>query len=188
MSTILKGSSVPLKTRCPLSVSLHWTDFADYDISVYYRAKDGSSGLIYFGGHQNTNGRNNSSKSELGSLSRFPFILLAGDDDLGDWDGENEERLHIEHLDEMSEVYLLCWDYEGVTSGENAPFSKGDVSIRIKDEQENEQLLLLCSNAIGNIAAIAKLEPTEAGVVAHNISSTGTLKELSFKEIASVCI
>ena len=188
MSSILKGSSAVLPIGHSLSVSLCWTDLTDYDFSVYYRAKDGSSGLIYFGGHLNTNEQNNSSPSGLGSLTAFPFILLAGDEGIGDWGGENAERLTIQHLDKMSEVYLLCWDYEGVNSGKNAPFEKGDVSIKIKDEQENELLLLLCNNAIGNIAAIAKLETTEAGVVAHNISSAGTLKELNFKEIAAICI
>ena len=188
MSPLLKGSSAFLNSGNSLSVSLCWTDHADYDISVYYRAKDGSSGLIYFGGHQNTNERNNSSMPSLGSLTEFPFILLAGDDDLGDWDGNNEERLSITHLDEMSEVYLMCWDYGAATSGELAPFSKGDISIQIKDEDENEHVLVLCASAIGNVAAIAKLEPTNAGVVVHNISSAGTLNQLNFKEIASVCV
>ena len=93
MPSLLKGSNAALNSENDLNISLFWTDAADYDLSVYYRAKDGSSGLIYFGGHANTNERNNSSNPQLGSLTDFPFILLAGDDDIGDWDGDNEERL-----------------------------------------------------------------------------------------------
>ncbi len=188
MPSLLKGSSAALNSENDLNISLFWTDAADYDLSVYYRAKDGSSGLIYFGGHANTNERNNSSNPQLGSLTDFPFILLAGDDDIGDWDGDNEERLTIANLNDMSEVYLLCWDYGAATSGKPAPFSKGDISIRIKDAHENEIHILLCESTIGNTAAIAKIELTDNGVVVHNISNAGTLKELNFKEIAAICI
>ena len=182
-----KGSSAKLSSESSFDVSLCWTDFADYDLSVYYRAQDGSSGIIYFGGHQNTNGRENSSNTKLGSLEAFPFIKLAGDDNLGDWDGDNEEQLEIAHLKEMSEVYLLCWDYGAIDSGENAPFTEGNISIRIKDNSNQEIKISLPPDAIGNIAAIAKIEITEQDILVQNLARAGTIKNLNFEEIGSLC-
>ena len=69
-------------------------------ISAFTIVHKMGSGLIYFGGHQNTSRRENSSHSNMGSLEAFPFIKLSGDDNIGDWDGDNEEQLDIAHLKE----------------------------------------------------------------------------------------
>ena len=88
----------------------------------------------------------------------------------------------------MSEVYLLCWDYGAVSSGEQASFSSGELHIKIKDAEDNEHRVALCASTVGNTVAIAKLEPSEKGVILHNLSSATTLTKLDFKDIAAICI
>lgn len=188
MELAKKGQSAQLGGIKQFMVSLKWTSAADFDLAVYYKAKDSSTGLIYFGGHQNTAGRGNTTKPILGNLNDFPFIQLSGDEGVGDSGGENEETMRVVSLDEMASVWVICWDYTAVESGSPARFTDSDVSVSLMDDTGTSHSVSLDAGAIGNTAVVAKIDcSSPMGASFINASQSTTLKGLNFEGIAAIC-
>jgi tellurite resistance protein TerA len=183
-----KGASAQLGGIKQFMVSLKWTTAADFDLAVYYAAKDGSNGLIYFGGHKNTNGRGDSSAPALGNLNEFPFMQLSGDEGVGDTGGDNEETMRVMSLEEMDSVWVVAWDYGAVESGGPARFSDSDVKVALMDDAGTSHECLLDAGAIGNTAVVAKIDcSSPMGASFVNASEATTLKGLNFDAIKAIC-
>ena len=188
MELATKGTSAQLGGIKQFMVSLKWTVAADFDLAVYYSAKDGSKGLIYFGGHQNTTGRGDTKSPQLGNLNEFPFIQLSGDEGVGDTGGENEETMRVMSLEEMEAVWVICWDYGAVQNGTPARFSGSDVSVSLMDDSGAGHDVKLDAGAIGNTAVVAKIDCTSPmGASFINCSEATTLKGLNFEGISAIC-
>jgi tellurite resistance protein TerA len=188
MELATKGASANLGGIKQFMVSLKWTTQTDFDLAVFYRAKDSSTGLVYFGGHSNTNGRGNTPKPQLGNLNDFPFMELSGDEGVGDSGDDNSEEMRVMSLDEMGEVYIVCWDYGAVTSGSPARFAGSDVTVSLMDDTGTNHNITLDAGAIGNTAIVAKIDNTSPmGAQFINTSNAGTLKGLDFDAIAALC-
>lgn len=183
-----KGAEAQLGGIKQFMVSLKWTTAADFDLAVYYAAKDGSNGLIYFGGHQNTNGRGNTAQPQLGNLNDFPFMQLSGDEGVGDAGGDNEETMRVMSLDEMDSVWVVCWDYGAVQNGGPARFGGSDVTVSLMDDSGTNHDVKLDAGAIGNTAVVAKIDNSSPmGAKFVNASEATTLKGLNFDGIKAIC-
>jgi tellurite resistance protein TerA len=183
-----KNSEVQLDAVKQVIISLKWTSAEDYDIAAYYTAKDGSSGLLYFGGHQNTGGRGNTSQPQIGNLNEFPFMQLDGDEGIGDYGGDNEETMRVASIDEMDSIWVLCWDYGAVADGSPARFSDSDLTVSWKDDAGTAHDVKFDASAIGNMAAIAKIDHSSPeGPKLINFSEATTLKGLNFDGIKALC-
>jgi uncharacterized protein involved in tellurium resistance len=188
MELATKGQEANIGGIKQFMVSLKWTIEADFDLAVYYKAKDGSNGLIYFGGHQNTGNRGNTSKPQLGDLNAFPFIELSGDEGVGDTGGDNEETMRVMSLDEMESVWIVCWDYGAVEKGTPARFAGSDVSVSLMDDSGTSHSVTLDAGAIGNTAVVAKIDNSSPmGAKFANSSEATTLKGLNFDAIQAIC-
>jgi uncharacterized protein involved in tellurium resistance len=188
MELATKGAEAQLGGIKQFMVSLKWTTEADFDLAVYYLAKDGSNGLIYFGGHQNTGGRGNTTQPALGSLNEFPFMQLSGDEGVGDSGGDNEETMRVMSLDEMDSVWVVCWDYGAVEKGTPARFTGSDVSVSLMDDSGTSHDVKLDTGAIGNTAVVAKIDNSSPmGAKFANSSEATTLKGLNFEGIKAIC-
>lgn len=188
MELASKGQQASLGGIKQFMVSLKWTTAADFDLAVYYQAKDSSNGLIYFGGHSNTAGRGNTQQPQLGNLNEFPFIQLSGDEGVGDTGGDNEETMRVMSLDEMTSVWIVCWDYGAVESGSPARFTGSDVTVSLMDDSGTSHDVKLDAGAIGNTAVVAKIDcSSPMGASFVNMSEATTLKGLNFEGIQAIC-
>jgi len=84
-----------------------------------YQTKTGQRGLVYF--------------ADLGHLDHFPYRCLNKDEGVGEDGGEKEEILQISQLDEMKAVWLFCWDYGMVQTGQSARFKDRDVRLTLSN-------------------------------------------------------
>src|SRR5210317_1849548 len=100
-----KGTEANVGGFKQLMVSMKWTTAADFDLAAAYESKDGKQGLVYFG--------------DLGDMNEFPYMQLSKDEGVGDKGGDNEETMRITRLDDMNYVWILCWDYGMVQSGQS---------------------------------------------------------------------
>jgi len=159
-----KGSEafIPIKQ---LMVSMKWTTAADFDLAAAYEAKDGKQGLIYFG--------------DLGDMNGFPYMQLSKDEGVGDKGGDNEETMRVTRLDDMKYVWLLCWDYGMVQSGQSARFKDSDVVLSIIDDTGKNISVKIDTGDTGNVCCIATLDNSSPmGAKVINSSQAGTLKGL----------
>lgn len=163
-----KGSEAFIAIK-QLMVSMKWTTAADFDLAAVYRAKDGKEGLVYFG--------------DLGDMNEFPYMSLSKDEGVGDAGGDNEETMRITRLDDMEKVWLLCWDYGMVQSGQAARFSDSDVNLSIIDDTGKSVSVELDSGDTGNVCCLAMIDNSSPmGAKLVNTSIAGTLKGLKTLE------
>ena len=156
-----------------LMVTLTWYSPAspnniDLDIFAVYEAKDGRRGVVYY--------------KDLGDMNAFPFIKLSGDAGSDDDDvaGEKEESLVIVNLSEMKYVWLCCWDYPKVESGQPGRLVGSNAKVTIMDDKGNNfEVPLVCENA-GNVARIATIDNSSPiSIKLLNSSRAGVLQGLN---------
>jgi tellurite resistance protein TerA len=166
MDLAQKGETASLGGLKQFMVSLKWTTAADFDLAAAYQKKDGSLGMVYFG--------------ELGDLNAFPYMQLSGDEGVGDSGGDNEETMRVMKLDDMSYVWIICWDYGSVQTGTPARFSGSDVTVSLMDDSGTNHSVSLDTGDTGNTCLVATIDNTNAmGASFINASKAGTLKGLS---------
>lgn len=159
-----KGSEAQVGSFRQLLISMKWTTAADFDLCAVYEKKDDSTGLVYFG--------------DLGNLNDFPYMQLSGDEGVGDSGGDNEETMRITKLDDMKNVWIMCWDYGQVQAGAPARFSDSDVTLSVMDDSGTTHNVTLDTGDMGNVALIATIEVGAIGPKLVNSSRAGTLKGL----------
>lgn len=148
-----------------LMVSMKWTTAADFDLAAAYEGKNGTIGLVYFG--------------ELGDLNNFPHMQLSGDEGVGDAGGDNEETMRITKLDELKNVWILCWDYGMIQEGKGARFKDSDIKLSIMDDRGKSTSVEIDTGDMGNVCCIATIDNSSPmGAKLINTSTTGTLKGL----------
>ena len=161
-----KGSEANVGVFKQLMVSMKWTTAADFDLSAAYEDKNGKYGLVYFG--------------ELGDLNDFPYMQLSGDEGVDDTGGDNEETMRITKMDDMKQVWILCWDYGKVKTGAPARFKDSDITLTIMDDKGTSHNMGLDTGDLGNVALIATIDNTSPiGPKLINSSKAGTIVGLS---------
>ncbi len=149
-----------------LTIKMSWSTAADFDLAVIYKTKSDEKGIVYFG--------------DLGSLEHFPHIQLDKDAGVGDAAGSKQETLNIKHLNDMKYVWLFCWDYGMVKSGQTARFSGSDVNLSLVDREGNQNTVELDDVVEdGNVCCIATIDNTSpTGAMLINVSRSATLHKL----------
>lgn len=160
-----KGQEAQLGSIKQFMVTLKWTTAADFDLAAAYEAKDGKTGLVYFG--------------EKGNLNDSPFMQLSGDAGVGDTGGDNKEEMRVMKIDDMKYIWVLCWDYGAVQEGKPARFAGSDVTVSLTDDKGTNHVVSLDTGDTGNTCVVATVDNSSAmGAKFVNISKAGTLKGL----------
>jgi uncharacterized protein involved in tellurium resistance len=164
-----KGEESSIDVSKPLTVKMKWTTAADFDLAAAYETKEGKQGLVYFG--------------DKGQLNQFPYMALSGDEGVGDKGGDNQENMRIERLDEMNFVWIFCWDYGRIQTGEAARFKDSDVRLTLTDDTAHRIHVNINTGESGNVCCIATIDNSEVGETKLiNYSETGTLTGLKTLE------
>jgi len=152
-----------------LTVKMTWTTAADFDLAVVFRTKSDEKGIVYFG--------------DLGTVDEFPYMRLNKDEGVGDTSGNNEEILDIAQLENMKYIWLFCWDYGKVKTGEKARFDQSDVQLTLSDQEGNATTVDIDTGEEGNVCCIATIDNTSAtGAMLINASRPATLHKLQTLE------
>lgn len=160
-----KGQEAQLGGIKQFMVTLKWTTATDFDLAAAYEAKDGRTGLVYFG--------------EMGNLNEFPFMQLSGDEGVGDTGGDNKEEMRVMKIDDMKYLWILCWDYGAVQEGKPARFAGSDVEVSVMDDSGTSHAVTLDTGNTGNVCVVATIDNSSAmGAKFMNTSKAGTLKGL----------
>jgi len=161
-----KGQEAQLGSIKQFLVTLKWTTAADFDLAALYEGKDGKIGMVYFGA--------------LGDLNTYPFMQLSGDEGVGDSGGENSEEMRVANIDDISNIWIICWDYTAVEAGTPARFDSSDVTVSLTDDSGTNHEVGLDSGEMGNVCCVAQVDNTSPmGAKFVNTSKAGTLKGLS---------
>ena len=134
------GESTPIAIPNNVTVKLSWFKDVDFDLAVLYKAVDGRKGIVYFG--------------NKGSLDTFPFMRLDKDAMYG---GEKlkEETVEINNLNEIEELFIICWDY--TNQGGSSAFTDANVNVSIVDNIGSSVTAILKTEKGYDSACVAKI-------------------------------
>lgn len=160
-----KGSQIEFDGNQTFVAKLQWTSTVDFDLAAGYETNEGKQGLIYYGNQ--------------GDLNNFPFMELSSDQKGGEPTQTHEEALRVARIDELKFLWLFCWDYGQIQTGEPTHFDETGLRISLEKESGEAFELALDSDEPGNVCLIATVDnsdPAAAKVV--NSSDVGILKGL----------
>lgn len=82
-----------------LKVKLLWQSSTDLDLCLFFKKKDGEVGGVFSSAFRQK-------KSDLGSLTEFPYMLHKGDEAEPEAGGESVEQINIANLNEIDTAYV----------------------------------------------------------------------------------
>lgn len=77
-----------------LKIKLIWQSATDLDLCVFYKKKDGDVGGVFSSAFRQK-------KSDMGSLTEFPYMLHKGDKPEPEAGGESVEQVNVANLNEI---------------------------------------------------------------------------------------
>jgi uncharacterized protein involved in tellurium resistance len=137
-SLVLKepDTVVTLPEITNLVIKLRWFKSVDLDLAAIYVLKNGNTGIVYFG--------------SKGNMNEAPYINLNKDAMYND---KNEEIITVKDLNQVSELYLVCWDFSN--RGGTGIFDDADVNVCIVDNNANSTTVHLKQETGKDAACIA---------------------------------
>lgn len=141
-----------------LKVKLFWSSDTDLDLCLFFKKKDGGIGGVFSNEYRGK-------KSDLGDLSKFPFIQHLGDNKEPSPGSEETEQINVAKLDEIETAYVCIVNYGAAIEGEDVTFAQeggrielqsdsGDYLEVVADSNDEGPVYLVCSilNNNGNYA------------------------------------
>jgi uncharacterized protein involved in tellurium resistance len=135
-----------------LRVLLHWRTAVDLDLMAFYRAKDGRIGGVFSDNYPGGN---------RGSLTQFPFIQLSADSGVEAEQGDHEEVLMINRLDQLAEVYICTINYTDAVAKQHSAFADYDGGVLVSDEHGHAVAVPLNATQAGQVAVIARIDHSD---------------------------
>lgn len=132
-----------------LKVKLLWQSSTDLDLCLFFKKKDGEVGGVFSSAFRQK-------KSDLGSLTEFPYMLHKGDEAEPEAGGESVEQINIANLNEIDTAYVCVLNYGKAIEGEEVNFAHDSGRIEIQsdngdyfevviDAEQQEHVYHVCS-------------------------------------------
>ena len=110
-----------------LKVKLIWSSDTDLDLCLFFKKKDGSIGGIFSNEYRGK-------KSDLGDLSKFPFMLHMGDNKEPVPGGEETEQINIASLSEIDTAYVCIVNYNAAVEGEDVTYADEGGRVELQSD------------------------------------------------------
>lgn len=156
--TLRKKESVAFTFTNKLKVKLLWTTRTDLDLCLFFKKHDGEVGGVFSNEYR---GR----KSDLGSLDKFPFILLGEDekpsDEKEEVQKEMQEEIKVKDLSQIAEAYVCIVNYDAAVEERDVTYAEEGGRVELKsdsgdflevnaDSTDHGPVYLVCSIANRN--------------------------------------
>ena len=113
-----------------LKVKLLWQSSTDLDLCMFFKKKDGEVGGVFSSAFRQK-------KSDLGSLTEFPFMLHKGDEAEPEAGGESVEQINVASLNDIDTAYVCVLNYSKAIDGEEVNFAQDSGRVEIQSSIKN---------------------------------------------------
>lgn len=138
-----------------LKVKLLWQSSTDLDLCLFFKKKDGEVGGVFSSAFRQK-------KSDLGSLTEFPYMLHKGDEAEPEAGGESVEQINIANLNEIDTAYVCVLNYGKAIEGEEVNSRMILVVLRFRVTMETILRLLSMQNNRDTFIMFAQLRIMKA--------------------------
>ena len=110
-----------------LKIKLLWQSSTDLDLCLFFKKKDGEIGGVFSSAFRQK-------KSDLGSLTEFPFMLHKGDEPEPADGDESVEQINVASLNDIDTAYVCVLNYSKAIDGEEISFAEDSGRVGIQSD------------------------------------------------------
>lgn len=134
-----------------LKVKLMWSSSTDLDLCLFFKKNDGSIGGIFSNEYRGK-------KSDLGDLSKFPFMLHMGDNKEPAPGGEETEQINIASLSEIDTAYVCIVNYDAAIEGEDVTYADEGGRVELQSDSGDYLEVLADSKEVGHVYCVCSIK------------------------------
>ena len=136
-----------------LKVKLIWSSDTDLDLCLFFKKKDGSIGGVFSNEYRGK-------KSDLGDLSKFPFMLHMGDNKEPAPGGE-----------ETDTAYVCIVNYNAAVEGEDVTYADEGGRVELQSDSGDYLEVLADSKEEGHVYCVCSIKNKDGVYALKNESN-----------------
>ena len=151
-----------------LKVKLLWQSSTDLDLCIFFKKKDGDVGGVFSSAFRQR-------KSDLGSLTEFPYMLHKGDEAEPEAGGESVEQINIANLNEIDTAYICVLNYGKAIEGEEVNFAHDSGRIEITSDNGDYFEVVIDAEQQGHVYHVCSIKNHEGE---NSVMNEGVVMDL----------
>lgn len=151
-----------------LKVKLLWQSSTDLDLCIFFKKKDGDVGGVFSSAFRQR-------KSDLGSLTEFPYMLHKGDEAEPEAGGESVEQINIANLNEIDTAYICVLNYGKAIEGEEVNFAHDSGRIEIMSDNGDYFEVVIDAEQQGHVYHVCSIKNHEGE---NSVMNEGVVMDL----------
>lgn len=151
-----------------LKVKLLWQSSTDLDLCLFVKKKDGEVGGVFSSAFRQK-------KSDLGSLTEFPYMLHKGDEAEPEAGGESVEQINIANLNEIDTAYVCVLNYGKAIEGEEVNFAHDSGRIEIQSDNGDYFEVVIDAEQQGHVYHVCSIKNNEGE---NSVMNEGVVMDL----------
>lgn len=151
-----------------LKVKLLWQSSTDLDLCLFFKKKDGEVGGVFSSAFRQK-------KSDLGSLTEFPYMLHKGDEAEPEAGGESVEQINIANLNEIDTAYVCVLNYGKAIEGEEVYFAHDSGRIEIQSDNGDYFEVVIDAEQQGHVYHVCSIKNNEGE---NSVMNEGVVMDL----------
>lgn len=134
-----------------LKVKLLWQSSTDLDLCMFFKKKDGEVGGVFSSAFRQK-------KSDLGSLTEFPFMLHKGDEAEPEAGGESVEQINVASLNDIDTAYVCVLNYSKAIDGEEVNFAQDSGRVEIQSDNGDYFEVVIDAEEQGHVYNVCSIK------------------------------
>lgn len=134
-----------------LKVKLLWQSSTDLDLCIFFKRKDGEVGGVFSSAFRQK-------RSDLGSLTEFPYMLHKGDEAEPEAGDESVEQVNIANLNDIETAYVCVLNYGKAIDGEEINFAQDFGRVEIMSDNGDYFEIIIDAEQQGHVYHVCSIK------------------------------
>lgn len=163
-----KGKPVVFTFSGLLKIKLLWQSSTDLDLCMFFKKKDGEVGGVFSSAFRQK-------KSDLGSLTDFPFMLHKGDKPEPAEGSESIEQVNVASLNEIDTAYVCVLNYSKAIDGEEVNFAEDSGRVEIQSDSGDYLEVVIDAAEQGHVYHVCSIKNNDGE---NSVMNEGVVMDL----------
>ena len=151
-----------------LKIKLLWQSSTDLDLCMFFKKKDGEVGGVFSSAFRQK-------KSDLGSLTDFPFMLHKGDKPEPAEGSESIEQVNVASLNEIDTAYVCVLNYSKAIDGEEVNFAEDSGRVEIQSDSGDYLEVVIDAAEQGHVYHVCSIKNNDGE---NSVMNEGAVMDL----------